>query len=108
MPWHARIVDDLSLDRALIAGRYAEDGDTASYVTALTFVTVRDGMRPPGDAVFLRGRDAVAFLQAMMDAAYEAGLRPSRAQDERHLKAHLEDMRRLAFHAITGEKPSHP
>jgi hypothetical protein len=36
----------------------------------------------------------------MMDAAWDAGLRPSRAQDERHLKAHLEDMRRFAFHLI--------
>ncbi len=60
---------------------------------------------PPDRAPTLAGHDVTAFLQAAMDEAYEAGLRPSRAQDERQLKAHLTDMRAIAFHAIGAPKP---
>ncbi len=59
-----------------------------------------DGRRRDPLPRFLTSRDTTGFLQAAMDAAWDAGLRPSRAQDEKHLKAHLEDMRTLAFHAI--------
>ena len=75
-----------------------------SFVTNLTLEAIEEGFLPPISADILRGDDAMAFMQAVMDAAYEAGLRPSRAQDERHMKAHLDDMRRFAFHIIK-EKP---
>jgi hypothetical protein len=45
-------------------------------------------------------QEGVQLLQAIMDAAYEFGIRPSRAQDERHLKAHLEDMRTITMHKL--------
>ncbi|MDA4845930.1 hypothetical protein [Hoeflea poritis] len=46
------------------------------------------------------GPDAVGFMQAIMDAGWEYGLRPSKAQDERHLQAHLEDMRSITRHVL--------
>ncbi len=58
----------------------------------------RAPMDPP-----LSGTDAVLFLQAMMDAAYDYGLRPSAAQDERHQKAHLKDMRDITRHLLKME-----
>jgi hypothetical protein len=106
MPWVAHEdSSDYGLDRTLVIARV--DGVTGdrSFVQPLSFTEVAQGISPPPDAIALRGKHEVtAFLQAVMDAAYEAGLRPSRAQDERHLKAHLEDMRRFAFHTIK-EKP---
>lgn len=50
--------------------------------------------------------DVTGFVQAILDAAYDAGMRPSHQRDSRdELKAvryHLEDMRVLAF---GGPKP---
>lgn len=44
------------------------------------------------------------LLQAIVDAAYERGVKPSRMavelQESKHMAAHLEDMRTLAFHAF--------
>jgi hypothetical protein len=104
MTWRA-IFDtyDASFDPSLRVCRYNGNSRTVSHLTSMTFTEVEEGLLPPQDAV-LRLPDATAFLQAMMDAAWDAGLRPSRAQDERYMKAHLDDMRRFAFHVIK-EKP---
>jgi hypothetical protein len=104
MTWRAILATDFSsYDPGLRICRYDDNRGTASHLTSMTFTEVQEGLLPPPDAVLLRGPEATAFLQAMMDAAWDAGLRPSRAQDERHLKAHLEDMRRFAFHVIKEE-----
>jgi len=107
MTWRAILATDFSsFDPGLRICRYNDNRLTVSHLTSMTFTDVHEfGILPSDvDPVLLRGPEATAFLQAMMDAAWDAGLRPSRAQDERHLKAHLEDMRRFAFHVIK-EKP---
>lgn len=72
-----------------------------SIVTNLVMTTIPQGARyEPA----LRGEDVKTFLQAAMDAAYASGLRPSSAQDERHLKAHLEDMRTITFNQLGIKK----
>lgn len=50
----------------------------------------------------LSGPPAMEFLQAALDAAWKAGLRPTNWRDERPgeikaMDAHLQDMRRLVF-----------
>ena len=106
MTWKAQTTFDSSMfKQTLRIARFSGESDVVSYVAGLTLIDVPAGEVPPADAVALIGDlDVTAFLQAMMDAAWDAGLRPSRAQDERHMKAHLEDMRRFAFHVIK-EKP---
>ena len=100
MTWRAIFdTDYASVDPVLRVCRYNGNSRTVSHLTSMTFTEVQEGSLPPQDAL-LRLPDATAFMQAMMDAAWDWGLRPSRAQDERHLKAHLEDMRRFAFHVI--------
>ena len=39
-----------------------------------------------------------------MDAGWAYGLRPSGAQDERHIQAHLNDMRDIARHVLKMDK----
>lgn len=52
----------------------------------------------------LIGEEAISFLQSVMDAAYSYGLRPSAAQDERHMRSHLNDMRAIAFHTLKMDR----
>jgi hypothetical protein len=52
------------------------------------------------DAAPIAGDDAVAFMQSVMDAAYEYGLRPSRGKDDADLRRHLEDMREISRHLL--------
>jgi hypothetical protein len=79
--------------------------DAMSVVTGLVLADVDPRMRLDPKRPSLLEGDARPFLQAAMDAAYEIGLRPSRAQDERHLERHLQDMRALAFKVIGADKP---
>lgn len=57
------------------------------------------------DATPIAGDDAVAFMQAVMDAAYDYGLRPSRGKDEADLRRHLEDMRDISRHLLKMDRP---
>lgn len=52
------------------------------------------------DKPTLSGDEATQFMQVVMDAAYECGLRPSKMQDETHLKEHLKDMRDISKHLL--------
>ena len=63
---------------------------------------VADGEIEPN--VALRGEDGVAFMQAVMDAAYEYGLRPSKAVDSAAMEAHLNDMRDISRHLLKMNK----
>jgi len=76
-----------------------EPFDRHSYVTDPT-------IRDHGD--FLRDGYG-SFLQAALDAAWELGMRPAGFNDTREsmaaTKAHLEDMRALAFHKTGAAKP---
>jgi hypothetical protein len=82
--------------------KYGQDG-------AVEAVSFNTEPRPEGviwpDVPILHGPEATAFLQAAMDAAYEAGLRPSGAQDERHIQAHLKDMREISRHLLKMDHP---
>ena len=52
----------------------------------------------------LRGPEAMDFMQVVMDVAYEFGLRPSAVQDEKHIKAHLSDMRDITKHLLKMDR----
>lgn len=87
---------------------YIESIGCEQVVTALTLATVPSGERwPPNDLFHGRAREAEEFMQAVLDAAYDAGLRPSKIDKPEPqlmpippefaaLKAHLEDMRKVA------------
>jgi len=77
------------------------DDRSLDVVTAITVSRFEQHHLVPDDeGVLLEGPDATAFLQAAMDAAWEHGLRPSRLQEERHLMAHLTDMREITWHLL--------
>ena len=80
--------------------------DRMSIVTNIDFkVYPRDSFVPKTDIdAPIIGPDAVGFMQAVMDAAWEYGLRPSEMQDEKHLKAHLEDMRSITRHVLKMDR----
>lgn len=80
-------------------------GGAVSFVTNMT-LTAHEAAIDQSEAAFALFRDGRArggrdFLQAALDAAWQAGLRPSAGVEEKGaLKAtekHLEDMRRLVF-----------
>lgn len=54
--------------------------------------------------------DGTNFLQSVMDAAWEAGIRPSGYKDTERsitaMDAHLQDMRRLVFETPDQPKPT--
>lgn len=103
MSWHADIrFSDLGRGAELLLARERDGG--LSQVVAVRLKDVADGERLGDGIPFARRSEAVSFLQAMMDLAFEHGLRPSRAQDERHMKAHLDDMRKIAFHTLGVDK----
>ena len=79
---------------------------TRSFVQPFTLKSYPEHSAVPQDEAFcLRdefGRGSVkSFLQSMMDAAWEFGLRPKAMKDQKDelaaVRYHLEDMRRLAL-----------
>lgn len=87
-----------------------EDGSRA-FLQPLTWKLEDDGLAIPREEAFALSdafgrRNVRSFLQAMMDAAWEIGLRPAQAKDQTdELKAvryHLEDMRALALKTEGG------
>ena len=97
MTWKAIAEKGYSWDGGAL--RVAKFGvGTVSEVTDMTLTDRREGELPSNP--MLTGDDAVSFMQAVMDAAYDYGLRPSRAQDEKHLNTHLQDMRDIARHLL--------
>lgn len=90
----------------------AEGPGYEAIVTKLEFYKLELGQIPPfeGGWIIDNGVGKQAdFLQAMLDGAWEAGLRPTgysnvseamRASDK-----HLQDMRAIAFHKLGVPKP---
>ncbi len=102
MTWRAQA--DRDFGRALLRIVNEQSDDTLAIVTSMQLQTIKNDAYRPDLGPVLRGNDAVAFMQAIMDAAYEYGLRPSGQQDERHLKEHLKDMQAITRHVLKMEK----
>jgi hypothetical protein len=102
MTWRASASESFEYGpgKSIFLGRVGSDG--MSVVVDMTFKQIAQGEIEPKPV--LHGEDGTAFLQAVMDAAYDAGLRPSRSQDERHQKEHLNDLRKIAFHVLKIDK----
>lgn len=94
--------------RELRIARRREDGGV-DVLTNLTFVSVPPGHQGPEYQPVIPHRDADSFLRAIMNAAWEAGIRPDGFLDAREsmkaTTAHLEDMRAIAFHKVGAPKP---
>jgi len=75
-------------------------------ITSFEMMALPDGARAPDEPPVYDGE---GFLRAALNAAWEAGLRPDGFNDTREgmaaTKAHLADMRAIAFHKIGAEKP---
>ncbi len=74
-----------------------DEHDGRSTVTEMTFESCRKGqILDP----CMQGDHTRAFVQAIMDAGYDAGMRATAEQDPTYLKAHLEDMRDISKHLL--------
>ncbi len=104
MAWKANLtMSPEFMGHQLRAAREIGEGNL-HVVTNMTFEKL--GPSTSSDPI-LHGPDATAFVQAIMDAGYGAGLRPSFDQlpslmesHERDLRAHLEDMRKISGHLL--------
>ena len=96
LQWFAKVEDEFMRDEPVLRIVRRHEGKQ-KFVIGLEFTeeTPEFYATPITDAI--AGTEAVAFMQAIMDAAYDYGLRPSRGQDERDLRAHLADMRTITF-----------
>lgn len=108
MTWRVFVEDSiLHRGRRLFVARDRGDG-RLDVLAPLTFTTIDAGLAAP-DAPVLDIQDSEGFLRAMLNAAWDAGLRPDGFMDTREsmkaTTAHLEDMRALAFHKIGAMKP---
>lgn len=99
MTWRA-VIDTQFATNSVVLRLASASAEKLSVMTDLTFTDVKAHVAPPENGFSLPYEDGVQLLQALMDAAYDFGIRPSRAQDERHLKAHLEDMRTITMHKL--------
>lgn len=97
--WRATV--DKQFETGGIVLRLAVETDgKVSVLTDITLTNVEAMTTPPDNGLKLPHNEGVQLLQSLMDAAYDFGIRPSRAQDESHLKAHLEDMRTITMHKL--------
>lgn len=100
--WRVKAHVNSYLDGTEIFIRLGEDG----FVEPFTIMK-----RQPGGIVVpsVSAEHGEAFLRAVLNAAWDAGLRPDGFNDTREsmkaTNAHLQDMRALAFHKIGAEKP---
>jgi hypothetical protein len=78
-------------------------GDSFDHLTNIEFERMELGQVYSSSSP-IHGDEAISFMQSVMDAAYEYGLRPSAAQDERHIKDHLKDMREISRHLLKMDK----
>ena len=98
MTWKAHAEDTWHIEGPTIRAARLSD-KSVSEVIGLTLEDRQVGTistAPP----MLSGPDAVGFMQAVMDAAYQYGLRPSQQVDEAGVKEHLKDMRDIARHLL--------
>lgn len=81
--------------------------DSHDVVQPFVLERIEPGVRFPFPTAM--GQDAEEFMRAMLNAAWEAGLRPDGFNDTRESMkatiAHLQDMRAIAFHAVQAPKP---
>lgn len=89
-------------DRLVIAAAHRDHMGMRSFIQApLTLRTYDECARiEDADVDLMRDMDGQAFLQAMLEAAWEIGLRPKDFADHKNeltaVRYHLEDMRMLA------------
>lgn len=103
MRWFAKFEDEISRLEPVLKICRRQDGKQ-TFVAALEFTEeTKEGYLAVIPEA-MAGSEAIAFVQAIMDAGYDYGLRPSRGQDERDLRAHLADMRTITFKKLGIEK----
>lgn len=94
--------EDFSDDRLIVAAAFTDWQGNRSFIQAPLAMKQYDSrsLIEDKDVDLARDMDGRAFLQAMLDAAWELGLRPEGYENHTNeLKAvryHLEDMRTLA------------
>lgn len=79
---------------------------TIDYVESIVLRSVPEGHYPEPrlePVLPTVGKTTEQFMQAMLDAAWAAGFRPTRAQSEADKERHLQDMRLIAFHQLNIE-----
>ena len=107
MDWRVVAYEDHMNDTTIvrIIGR-AGDGRKIFLVKPFDYIEHDVGRLIPLDHenIAVEGPDAVTFLQSAMDAAWKLGLRPSSAQDEKHIQEHLKDMREIVRHMLKMDK----
>lgn len=105
--WRAIIERDVLSDEEFLLVEHIDcPGGTVMSVAPLVMVPRERGTAVEPTMAAVSG-DLDGLLQAILDAAWARGMRPKGFEGPQELKAvnrHLEDMRRLAFHAITAEK----
>lgn len=103
MVWRAHAQQSYFTGGAALSLAKIRDDHGLSTVTGMTFTDTAHGEYGPKEPI-IDGPEAVEFMQAVMDAAYEYGLRPSRAQDDTAQGRHLEDMRDITKHLLKMPK----
>lgn len=106
--WKAEITTDGFRIRRLIVGSCVPSGGPRVIVSPLSYKEVTSGyVESPAMLTETAEERAdgigeiTGFVQAILDAAWDAGMRPSQARDAteeiKAIRYHLEDMRSLAF-----------
>lgn len=113
MTWKAFIRDDnygfgVQLFVAKTYGRSEAYDTLLRPEGGFAFQRVEAGVIGPS-VPFMDGDMAEEFLQAVLDAAWAHGLRPTGISGERgeikRLEEHLGDMRAIAFHKVGAQRP---
>ncbi len=100
--WKAYLEDQPWMGRRCLHLARTEPAGTRGLVQALTLGNVRPGELAPESAGVLgdMSEETDDFLRAIIDAAWEHGIRPTGFQDHTNeltaVRFHLEDMRLLA------------
>lgn len=106
--WKCYVDDSHFRQGARIAIVREHDDGSVEFVQPFTLTTIPPGEQFPTEGT-VQLRDALPFLRAMLNAAWEHGLRPDGFNDTREsmkaTSAHLQDMRAIAFHKIGAPKP---
>lgn len=82
---------------------YMSEGGKTEFVSNFTLETIEPARQAPAAMTsgFSQNPEAKAFLQAALDCAWEAGMRPAGWQDHGRevsaLRDHLHDMRALVY-----------
>ncbi len=99
MSWKCYIHDEFMTDRRKVAMVNESADGRESYISSMEIKDIPDG-EPLTPFIDLRRHQTDDMLQAIIDAAWEHGIKPRQLEDaSNELKAtkyHLEDMRKLA------------